>query len=387
MKTLQQLLAPYPADQFLAEYWTQKAIHISTGNFQKFQIFFSWHDLNYLLNYQKLKFPDIRFAINGKLLPETPAPQDWSDRLRQGATLIINGLHQRVPTVAELAANLRYDIGYETHANLYCSPAKQQGFECHYDTHDVLILQIDGEKEWCVYRETVLYPTSGMLSENQPKPEEPPYLQCVLKAGDLLYIPRGHWHYAVACEQPSLHLTIGIECQTGLDWLRWLIRELQENSDWRQRLPIIGDDNRTAMQQQLTALRQHLIETLHQPDILHRYVDTLACRHQPPLPITLPVQMGTDIFENGFMTRFAWSPLHRIRVKQIDEEHYQMQVGSKQIDLKGIPVNLVDNLFKQDEFSLFDIADWAPNLDFDGDIAPLIGRLVIEGILQVKTDQ
>jgi ribosomal protein L16 Arg81 hydroxylase len=387
MKTLQQLLAPYPADQFLAEYWTQKAIHISTGQSQKFQIFFSWNDLNYLLNYQKLNAPDIRFAINGKLLPETPAAQDWGDRLRQGATLIINGLHQRVPTVAELAANLRYDIGYETHVNLYCSPAKQQGFECHYDTHDVLILQIDGEKEWFVYRETVLYPTSGMLSENQPKPQEPPYLHCVLKAGDLLYIPRGHWHYAVACEQPSLHLTVGIECQTGLDWLRWLIRDLQKNSDWRQRLPVIVDDNRTAMEQQLIALRQHLIETLHQPDILHKYIDSLTYRDLPPLPVSLPAQMGTDIFPNLFMTRFAWSPLHRIRVKQIGEEHYQVQVRAKKIDLKGIPANLVENLFNQDEFSLSDIADWAPDLDFDGDIAPLLTRLVIEGILQVKTDQ
>jgi ribosomal protein L16 Arg81 hydroxylase len=386
MKTLQQLFAPYPIDQFLAEYWTQKAIHICADHSQKFQTFFSWSDLNHLLNYHKLTPPDLRFSMDGKLLLETPTSRNWSDRLRQGATLIVNGVHQRVPTVAELAANLRYDIGYETHVNLYCSPAKQQGFECHYDTHDVLILQIDGEKEWFVYRETVLYPTPGMLSANQPKPEEPPYLQCVLKAGDLLYIPRGHWHYAVACEQPSLHLTVGIECQTGLSWLSWLINELQQNSDWRQSLPMIVDSSTNALEQQLSTLRQHLIETLHQPDILHRYVDALADRDLPPLPIALPAQMGTDIFPNGFMTRFVWSPLHRIRVKQIGEEHYQVQVGSKQIDLKEIPVNLVENLFNRDEFSLFDIADWSPELDLYDDIAPLITRLVTEGILQVKTN-
>jgi hypothetical protein len=93
--------------------------------------------------------------------------------------------------------------------------------------------------------------------------------------------------------------------------------------------------------------------------------------------------MGSDIFENGFMTRFAWTPLHRIRIKQISEEHYQVQVGSKKIDLKGVPTKLVENLFNQDEFSLIDIADWAPDLSFDGDIAPLITRLVTEGILQV----
>ncbi|WP_235526572.1 cupin domain-containing protein [Nostoc piscinale] len=103
--------------------------------------------MNELLNYHKLKEPDLRFSMNGKSLPETRNRQEWSDRLRQGATLIINGVHHRIPTVAELAANLRHEIGYETHINLYCSPAKQQGFDCHYDTHDVLILQIDGEKK------------------------------------------------------------------------------------------------------------------------------------------------------------------------------------------------------------------------------------------------
>lgn len=387
MKTLQQLLAPHPTDQFLAEYWTQKAIHISTDDPRKFQTFFSWDDLNYLLNYHKLAEPDLHFSISGKSLPETRDPQDWSQRLNQGATLIVNGIHQRVPTVAKLAANLRHDIGYQTHINLYCSPAQQQGFDCHYDTHDVLILQIDGQKQWFVYRETVLYPTPDMpSSKQQPQPEEPPYLQCVLKAGDLLYIPRGHWHYAVACEQPSLHLTVGIECQTGLDWLGWLIHDLQKNPDWRQSFPPIIDSNVDALEQQLTTQRQYLMEALNQPDILHRYIDALTHRDQPPLSVNLPAQMGTDIFPNAFTTRFAWSPLHQIRVEKIDEEHYRVQVGSKQISLKRVPAKLVENLFNRDEFNLLDIADWAPELNFDHDIEPLISRLVTEGVLQVKSD-
>lgn len=46
----------------------------------------------------------------------------------------------------------------------------------------------------------------------------------------------------------------------------------------------------------------------------------------------------------------------------------------------------VENLFNRAEFSLMDLADWAPDLDFDGDIAPLLTRFVMEGVLQVKTD-
>lgn len=386
MNSLQQLIAPLPTDLFFADFWTKKAIHISAENFQKFHNIFSWKNLNELLNYHRLKEPDLRFSMNGKSLPETRNRQEWSDRLRQGATLIINGVHHRIPSVAELAANLRHDIGYETHVNLYCSPAKQQGFDCHYDTHDVLILQIDGEKQWFVYQETLQYPTAHMPSSQQQQPQERPYIECVLKAGDLLYIPRGHWHYAVACEQPSLHLTVGIECQTGLDWLNWLMKELRENACWRQSLPAIASSNTNVIKQQLNTLRLLLIETLHQPDILHRYIESLEYQHQPPLPVSLPAQMGNNIFPNLFMTRFIWSPLHRIQIKQIDAEQYQVRVASKQIDLKGIPEKLVENLFNCDEFSLLDIADWSPDLDLEGDILPLITRLVTEGILLTKSE-
>ncbi|MBD2492849.1 cupin domain-containing protein [Nostoc sp. FACHB-280] len=384
MRTIQELLTYFSLDKFFTEFWTEKAIHISSDNSQRWQKIFAWKDLNELLNYHKLKEPDLHFSINGKSLPETRNRQEWSDRLRQGATLIINGVHHRIPAVAELAANLRHEIGYETHINLYCSPAKQQGFDCHYDTHDVLILQMEGEKQWFVYEPTVLYPTADMPSSKQQQPQQQPYLECVLQAGDLLYIPRGHWHYAVACEQPSLHLTVGIECQTGLDWLDWLIKDLCENVNWRQSLPAIANSNINVIEKQLSALRQHLIETLQQPDIFHRYIESLNYQHQPQLLVSLPAQMGTNIFPNLFTTQFIWSPLHRIRIKQIDDGQYQVRVGSKQIDLKGIPEKLVENLFNCDEFNLFDIADWSPDLDLEGDIIPLITNLVTEGILLVK---
>ncbi|WP_199320485.1 hypothetical protein [Leptolyngbya sp. FACHB-261] len=166
--------------------------------------------------------------------------------------------------------------------------------------------------------------------------------------------------------------------------LAWLIGDLQKKAEWRQSLPAMVGDNTEALEQQLTQLRQQLIESLHQPDLLQRYIDALAYRDHPSLLVNLPSQMGSDIFPDLFSTRFAWSQLHHIRLNQLGEEYYRVQAGSKQIELKGIPQTLAENLWRQAEFSLSDIANWAPELDFEGDIAPLITRLVTEGILQVK---
>jgi hypothetical protein len=181
-----------------------------------------------------------------------------------------------------------------------------------------------------------------------------------------------------------LHLTVGIECQTGIDWLNWLVQHVQDNPEWRQSLPAIVDDNTGALEQQLMTLRQQLIEALNHPDLLHQYRVDLSYRNHPPLPVSLPTQMGTDLFPNLFMTMFARSPLHRIRIQSLSEDHYQVHVGSRKIDLKGISKILVENLFDRDEFSLLDVADWAPDLDLEADIAPILARLVSEGILQVK---
>jgi ribosomal protein L16 Arg81 hydroxylase len=380
MKTLSHLIAPLSITDFFINYWTQKGIHI-TANAQRFQAVFNWQDLNDLLNYHRLTEPDLRFSMQGQSLTTDADRQNWSDRIRQGATLIINGVHHRVATVSKLAAQLRQDIGYETHVNLYCSPAQQQGFDRHYDTHEVLILQIEGEKEWFVYPPSLTHPLPNMSSSTQAPPEDQPYIHCILKPGDVLYIPRGHWHYAIACEQPSLHLTMGIECQTGLDWIGWLMHELQQDSVWRETLPVVWNGDIAPLQQHCLLLRDRLVDVLFQSDRAYEYMEALQNRYQPSMQVDLPTQLGSDLFPDGFQTVYRWSTLHRVTFRQLGEDYYQVKIGSKQIDLKGIPQSLAEYLLNQDKFSLLDLADCSPDLDLETDLAPLLHRLIIEGVL------
>jgi ribosomal protein L16 Arg81 hydroxylase len=382
MKTLSQLIAPLAITDFFSNHWTQKGIHI-VADAQKLQSVFNWQDLNNLLNYHRLTEPDLRFSMQGRSLTTDADRQNWSDRIRQGATLIVNGVHHRVAAVSKLAAQLRQDIGYETHVNLYCSPAQQQGFDCHYDTHEVFILQMEGEKEWFVYPPTLPHPLPNMGSSTQTPPEEQPYIHCILKPGDVLYIPRGHWHYAITCEQPSLHLTLGIECQTGLDWAGWLLHELQQDPVWRETLPVVWEGDMALLQQHLWLLRDRLVDLLLHSDHAQAYLAAIQNRHQPSMLVDLPAQLGDDLFPDGFQTVYRWSTLHRVTFRQLAEDHYQVKIGSKQIDLKGIPQPLAEYLLSQDEFSLMNLADCSPDLDLEADLAPLLHRLVIEGVLLI----
>lgn len=395
MKILQSLLHPYSVEKFLQENWTKRAGLISGNNPDKFQHLFGWKQLNHLLNYHQISYPDLRFSLDGESLPAAKTER-WLELLQQGATLIINSIHSRVPELGELVAQIREETGYRSQINLYCSPSSQKGFNCHYDTHEVLILQIDGEKEWLIFPETIASPVSSMRSADQIPPDEPPYLQCILKPGDILYIPRGHWHYAIACGNqsseeysPSLHLTLGIDCQTGLDWLNWLGEELQENAEWRSNLPLICQGDTTAVQPHLEQLRDRLISLLQAPDLISRYLDYLGYSDRPPLPFSFPHQLGSKIFDSGLETRFICSQLHPVQILPTGlatgENQTQIIIADKQATIKGLPTDLVRKLFRPEGFTLLDLAEWSPSLDVETEVIPLLTRLVTQGILLVDS--
>ena len=159
---------------------------------------------------------------------------------------------------------------------------------------------------------TIAAPVSTMRSADQIPPDVPPYLQCILNPGDLLYIPRGHWHYAIATGDPtdetyapSLHLTLGIDCQTGLDWLNWLRDEVQDSPEWRGNLPITPNGETATLRLHLEQLRDRLISWLQTPDAINHYLDTIRHSDHSPLPFAIPSQLGSRILEYGLETRFC----------------------------------------------------------------------------------
>ena len=110
-------------------------------------------------------------------------------------------------------------------ANAYYTPASAQGFKVHHDTHDVLCLQVEGEKRWLVYAPVLELPlTSQKYSSDLGEPGEP-VMDITMRAGDTLYLPRGWLHQAMTSDTTSLHLTVGINVATWRDAVRAAIDE------------------------------------------------------------------------------------------------------------------------------------------------------------------
>src|SRR5262249_26034330 len=125
----------------------------------------------------------------------------------QGRTVVIMTMQQRWRTIAVLCRNLERVFHCPVHANLYLTPAGAQGFDAHFDTHEVLVLQLEGRKTWRLYGPTRTLP---LVDErfNLPRERLGQAREMELNPGDLLYVPRGHVHEAFTSQDTSVHLTV-----------------------------------------------------------------------------------------------------------------------------------------------------------------------------------
>ena len=133
-------------------------------------------------------------------------------RFDAGCTLVVSRFHELHPPLARFCRGLEKVFLHAVQANIYLTPPGAQGFHAHYDTHDVLILQVQGAKQWRVWPgQRVPHPSRRTPWDRKlTAPDVDPWLP-MMGPGDALYIPRGVMHDAAAqaAGEPSLHLTIG----------------------------------------------------------------------------------------------------------------------------------------------------------------------------------
>ncbi|QBY01815.1 hypothetical protein E2K80_14680 [Rhodophyticola sp. CCM32] len=155
-----------------------------------------------------------------------------------GATVILSGLHDRLPQLGQFCRALENVISSRVQTNIYMTPTQSQGFNPHYDSHDVLVLQIEGTKEWRIYDTPVELPmnSQGFNPHDVPIGEETD--RFTLEPGDMCYIPRGVAHDAVATDQTSLHITTGIMVQTWADLMAEAVNVMaHKDATFRHALP------------------------------------------------------------------------------------------------------------------------------------------------------
>ncbi|MDX3801344.1 JmjC domain-containing protein [Streptomyces sp. AK04-3B] len=200
--------------------------------------------------------------------------------LHDGATVILDQANVFDPTMEVVCRALQWWSHERVQVNAYLTTNEASGFPLHWDDHDVVIVQLAGEKEWEVRGASRAVP---MYRDSDPNstPSDEVIWSGVMKTGDVMHIPRGHWHRATRFGHgsgKSLHVTFGITKRTGANWLSWLGDWCRENEVFRHDL----DRRHEAGSQALTDAAARLIVERPPTEYLAAYEQAMpVARHVP----------------------------------------------------------------------------------------------------------
>jgi hypothetical protein len=171
--------------------------------------------------------------------------------LHDGCTLILDMAHLFDPTLEVACRALQWWTREVVQVNLYLTTGEAAGFELHWDDHDVLIVQLAGEKSWEVRGLSRVAPMYRDAASNAVPPDEALWAGA-MRTGDVMHIPRGYWHQATREQRGngySLHATFGFTKRTGVHWLNWLADQARADETFRRDLDRWGSPDERAEQQ------------------------------------------------------------------------------------------------------------------------------------------
>ncbi|MBZ4187322.1 cupin domain-containing protein [Niabella beijingensis] len=300
-----KIIAPCSVEAFFNTYHEKKLLHVPRNDPSYYDPVLTASEISAFLDRQDIFYPSLRIVKNGKELPSgeytlkgVPIGHHKKDGIihtekafalfNSGATLVVQAGQRYFDQLSACCMALSQQFNSPVQANLYITPDKSQGFNPHWDTHDVFVLQISGTKTWHLYGFEKELPTKsqGFVSKGYNKEPEQT-LQ--LRPGDFLYVPRGYVHDAVADDGISAHITIGILSFTWVRYFAELLTQLEAEKSFREAVPFWRDDL-DALIREKTALLKETLSGLHsaaaleklnnqyqkmQPQQVHHYFDSL----------------------------------------------------------------------------------------------------------------
>ncbi|MDB5414140.1 MAG: hypothetical protein JWR10_2475 [Rubritepida sp.] len=297
--TLAQLLAPMSVEQFFAEHHDKSPLHLK-GDAGKFAAVLSWRQINRLLDMTHAwSSHSLQMVLDGKPIPpeqyciratgrdaNTQLMQPVSARVREwvakGASIVMNDVDSLTPGLASVSSAIEGAGLGKAQANVYISWQSHKAFHAHYDTHEVWAVQVEGEKYWNIWEGRAEWPISHPVFRSQTQEQHEQAkgklrAKILMKPGDLLYLPRGWYHDALAEAPASVHVAYGAHAPNGMDLMTILAERALYEVSFRQALPRQDGTSaaRFALTQRAGQLGLRIAELCKDPkvmEVLERFV-------------------------------------------------------------------------------------------------------------------
>jgi ribosomal protein L16 Arg81 hydroxylase len=232
---LASLLHPISLETFISTYWEKNWLLVQRGDEGYYEGLLTNENLEDIISSPDARYPAIMLAKDGVYYPPqaycedvkmghvtfsgVPNVKKLSAEYGKGATIALTSLDRCWRPLGDLCMRLEEQLDHGINTNVYITAGRTTGFPPHYDTHDIMVLQIAGKKVWRIHEPTIKLPDVSQPCEPKHFSPGPQLAEIELHTGDLLYLPRGYGHTATTSKSHSAHVTVGIHVYT---WARLL---------------------------------------------------------------------------------------------------------------------------------------------------------------------
>jgi len=265
ISTLKSLVDPLGETEFLTLLRERKLTFLPGYGSGRFETLLTWETLNHLLDGASLPLDALRVVRESVPIPTNfylthgrVDPVALSKLLDGGISLIFNRLDEYVPALRVLCKNIAQDTSERITAAAIMTSGRGGALKCHYDAEDLIILQIAGAKRWQVFSSPIVNPVPDVAAGSAP--EGSPIFDQVLRPGDFLFLPAGHWHHCENGPDRSLHVCILIVPPNGRHVLTAL--ESQLSSDETFRCALTRHRSPQTLAEHESALKTRLVDAI-----------------------------------------------------------------------------------------------------------------------------
>lgn len=190
-------------------------------------------------------------------------PLAMSMLARRGVTMAAFNVDRSVPALWSFASDAENWFGDQISISAVASFDCGSGLDLHYDSLNLLIIQIEGQKRWTFYGGPTPGPGRRQLKA-EPISDFSSTGEVLMRAGDVMFVPAGLRH---CCDPlgPSLHLGVLVNHLSGVAAAEHLLDQAKNDSVLNEfHVPPLGA---IACKEQTEAFRVRLIELARELDI------------------------------------------------------------------------------------------------------------------------
>lgn len=368
---------------FLRTTWGLRAEIVRGADHLGYSDLLTFDDVDRILSTTSLRTPSFRLVRSDRSIAESEYtrsgrtgskpvdgmadPARVFDLFRQGATIVLQGLHRYWPPVTELCRGLELELGHPCQVNAYVTPPGAQGLALHEDPHDVFVLQAFGRKRWEVH-----------ASPREPEREP---VEATLEPGDSIYMPEGTPHAASTQETLSGHLTIGVHVASWGDVLADAWKRLEHDPSLDDRVPAgwTRDPARFAdeLARRLAESRTRLGE-VDAAEMTEARIERFLSTRASLLRGTLVEQLALDAIDDATPVRRRPGSVCELRTKG---DRLVVLLGDRRLEMPGWLESAMREIVGRGSFRVGDLRE---EIDDAQSRVVLIRRLVREGLLGLE---